>query len=486
MSPDHAKSPAFASLAQPRPIALAGKRVLVLGLGDTGLSVANWVAREAGRPRVADTRAAPPRLAALKAQVPEAETVCGPFSARLLEGIDLLCVSPGLPLDLEVVREAMAAGLPVCGDIELFAWGLQAYGRGRVLAITGTNGKTTATALAGHLLRGAGLDAEVAGNIAPPALDALRVRLDSGKLPDAWVLELSSYQLETTWSLQPDSAAMLNLTEDHLDRYPSFAAYGAAKARIFQGDGLQVLNRDDPGSLAMAIPGRSQITFGLGNPPGEADFGCIEVRGARWIAQGGDPLVEVEALRIRGWHNAANTMAAMALARAIGVPSEPLVKSALTFRGLPHRLEKVATIRDVDYYDDSKGTNVGATIAALAGIATQGSRAGMDHPVILIAGGVGKGQDFRPLARPVGEHTRMVCLIGEDARRIEDAIAASGVRSEHCGSIEEAVIRAAREARAHEAVLLSPACASFDMFRDYRHRGEAFAAAVRALEAAHG
>ena len=486
MSPARAQSPAFASPVQPRPVGLAGKHVLVLGLGDTGLSVANWVAREGGRPRVADTRAVPPRLAALKAQVPAAEPVCGPFSARLLEGVDLLCVSPGLPLDLELVREATAAGLPVCGDIELFAWGLQAYGRGKVLAITGTNCKTTATALAGHLLRGAGLDAEVAGNIAPPALDALRARLDAGKLPDTWVLELSSYQLETTWSLAPDAAAMLNLTEDHLDRYPSLAAYGAAKARIFQGDGLQVLNRDDPGSLAMAITGRSRITFGLGTPACDADFGCIDVRGAKWIAQGGTALIDVDALPIRGWHNAANAMAAMALARAIGVPHDPLVKSALTFRGLPHRLEKVATIRDVDYYDDSKGTNVGATIAALEGIATQGSRAGMDHPVILIAGGVGKGQDFRPLARPVGEHTRMVCLIGEDARRIEAAIAPSGVRSEHCRSLEEAVTCAAREARAHEAVLLSPACASFDMFRDYKHRGEAFAAAVRALEAPHG
>lgn len=480
------RSPAFASLVRPRPFALAGKRVLVLGLGDTGLSVAKWVAREGGRVRVADTRTTPPRLAALKSQVPGAEPVCGPFPARLLEGIDLLCVSPGLPLDLDVVREAIATGLPVCGDIELFAWGLESHGRGKVIAITGTNGKTTATALAGHLLRGAGLDAEVAGNIAPPVLDALCARLDARRLPDAWILELSSYQLETTWSLAPDAAAMLNLTEDHLDRYPSFSAYGAAKARIFQGNGLQVLNRDDPRSLAMAIEGRRRITFGLGIPAGEAEFGCVEAHGAKWIAQGSDPLVKVDALPIHGWHNAANVMAAMALARAIGVPHGPLVKSLTTFRGLPHRLEKVATIRDVDYYDDSKGTNVGATIAALEGVATQGSRAGMDHPVILIAGGVGKGQDFTPLAQPVGEHTRMVCLIGEDARRIEAAIASSGVRSEHCRSLEEAVNRAALEARAHEAVLLSPACASFDMFRDYKHRGDVFSAAVKTLVAAHG
>jgi len=486
MSVAPAPAPAFESLARPSRLALAGRRVLVLGLGDTGLSVAKWVAREGGRPRVADTRAAPPRLEALTAQVPSADAHCGPFSPRLLEGIELLCLSPGLSLDLDLVRHATSAGIPVCGDIEMFAWGLEAHGRGKVLAVTGTNGKTTVTSLTGHLLRGAGLDAQVAGNIAPPALDALCARLDSGRLPDAWVLELSSYQLETTWSLAPDAAAMLNLSEDHLDRYASLAAYGAAKARIFQGGGVQVLNRDDTGSLSMALAGRSRFTFGLETPSGEAEFGCVEASGVKWIAQGHDALIEVAALPVHGWHNAANVMAAMAMARAFGLPKSALAKSVKTFRGLPHRLEKVATIREVDYYDDSKGTNVGATVAALAGVATQGSRAGMDHPVILIAGGVGKGQDFRPLAQPVGAHARIVCLIGEDARRIEDAIAPSGVRSEHCGSLEEAVARAALEARAHEAVLLSPACASFDMFRDYKHRGEAFTAAVKALEAANG
>ncbi len=481
-----ARAPAFESLARPLRTPLAGRRVLVLGLGDTGLSVAKWVAREGGLPRVADTRAAPPRLGELKAQVASAEAHCGPFSSRLLEGVDLLCLSPGLSLELDLVREAVGSGIPVCGDIELFAWGLEAHGRGKVLAVTGTNGKTTVTSLTGHLLRGAGLDVEVAGNIAPPALDALCARLDSGRLPDAWVLELSSYQLETTWSLAPDAATMLNLSEDHLDRYPSIAAYAAAKARVFRGGGGQVLNRDDAVSLSMALAGRSRITFGLGAPKDEAEFGCVGTNGAEWIAQGHDALVEVAGLPVHGWHNAANVMAAMALARAIGLPRCTLSKSVKTFRGLPHRLEKVATIREVDYYDDSKGTNVGATIAALAGIATQGARAGMDHPVILIAGGVGKGQDFAPLAKPVGEHTRMVCLIGEDARRIEAAIMPSGVRSEHCASLEEAVTRASHEARAHEAVLLSPACASFDMFRDYKHRGEAFTAAVRSLEAAHG
>ena len=469
--------PAFATLARPQPIALEGRRVLVLGLGDTGLSVANWVAREGGRARVADTRDAPPRLGALKAAAPSAEAWCGAFSPRLLEDVDLLCVSPGLSLEEGVVREAIAAGIPVCGDIELFAWGLARHGRGKVLAITGTNGKSTVTSLCGHLLRGAGLDAEVAGNIAPPALDALRVRLDAGKLPDAWVLELSSYQLETTWSLAPDAAAMLNLTEDHLDRYPSLAAYGAAKARVFQGEGVQVLNRDDPPSLAMAKTGRRRFTFGLGTPPGDADFGRIAVNGAMWVAQGSNALVAVDALPLHGAHNAANVMAAMALARAAGSANAPLAAAVATFHGLPHRVEKVATVRGVDFYDDSKGTNVGATIAALKGLG---------RPVMLIAGGVGKGQDFAPLAQPVAEYARRVLLIGEDAGRIEAAIATSGVPVERCANLEVAVASAARNARPGDAVLLSPACASFDMFRDYRHRGDAFAAAARALEADRG
>jgi UDP-N-acetylmuramoylalanine--D-glutamate ligase len=473
----HMSEPAIAMLPRPQPMELAGKLVLVLGLGDTGLSVARWVAREGGRVRVADSRAVPPRLAALKSEVPAAEAQCGAFSPRLLEGVDLVCVSPGLSLEENVVREALAAGVPVCGDIELFAWGLAAHGRGKVLAITGTNGKTTVTSLCGHLLRGAGLDAEVAGNIAPPALDALRARLEAGRIPAAWVVELSSYQLETTWSLAPDAATMLNLTEDHLDRYPGLAAYGAAKERVFQGAGAQVLNRDDPHSLAMAQDGRKRITFGLDAPPDECDFGCIPVNGAKWIAQGRNPLVAVDALAIHGWHNVGNAMAAMALARCAGAAYAPLAAAAATYRGLPHRLEKVATVRGVDFYDDSKGTNVGATIAALRGLA---------RSVILIAGGVGKGQDFSPLAQPVGEYARRVLLIGEDAARIESALAPTGVAMQRCRTLEDAVAAAARHARAGEAVLLSPACASFDMFRDYKHRGDAFAAAARALEAAHG
>lgn len=468
---------AFAVLPRPAPMPLAGRRVLVLGLGDSGLSAARWVARKGGTVRVADTRAAPPRLAALQRAVPAAEARCGAFSARLLEGMDLVCVSPGLSLETDVLREAAARGLPIVGDVELFAWGLAEHGRERVLAITGTNGKTTVTALTGHLLRAAGLDVELAGNISPPALDALAARIDGGRLPGVWVLELSSYQLETTWSLAPDAAVMLNLTEDHLDRYPTLAAYGQAKARVFEGAGLQVLNRDDPYSMAMGGRTGRETTFGLDAPPGEADFGRVEIDGRAWIAQGGTPLMALDALPIHGRHNAANAMAALALAGACGAACAPLVEALAKFRGLPHRLERVATIAGVDYFDDSKGTNVGATIAALRGLARR---------VVLIAGGLGKGQDFAPLAPAVAEYARKVLLIGRDAGRIAAAIGGAGVPVERCATLEEAVAAAAGEAVATDAVLLSPACASMDMFRDYRHRGEAFAAAVRALGVGRG
>jgi UDP-N-acetylmuramoylalanine--D-glutamate ligase len=442
------REPAFSLLEKPRPVALAGRRVLVLGLGDTGLSVARWVERQGGRPRVADTRSDPPRKKDYRG-----ELHTGPFSADLLEKVDLVCVSPGLPLDQPLVADARSRAIPIVGDVELFAW----QNKAKVLAITGTNGKTTVTALTGHLLRTAGLDCEAAGNIGPPVLDALTKR---SKPPAAWVLELSSYQLETTWSLAPHAAAVLNLTEDHLDRYAGLEDYGAAKARIFQGSGVQVLNGDDPRVLAMAVPGRRHVTFGV-----ESDCDWTVREGA--LVRGREPIIEAARLPIRGWHNAANALAACALAHEAGVALERLARGLETFTGLPHRLELVRTRRGVDWYDDSKGTNVGATVAALRGLA---------RPTILILGGEGKGQDFSPLAPVVTRFARQVLLIGRDAPLIEKV-----VRGERCASLEEAVEKAAARAHAGDAVLLSPACASFDMFRDYRHRGEVFAAAVRSL-----
>ena len=444
------REPAFSLLRKPAPVGLHGKTVLVLGLGDSGLSAAQWVERQGGRVRVADTRTSPPRKKDF-----HGELHLGTFGAALLKGVDLVCVSPGLSLEQELIRAAVAASVPVLGDIELFAW----HNRQPVLAITGTNGKTTVTSLTGHLLRAGGVDCEVAGNISPPALDALMKRSTP---PAAWVLELSSYQLETTWSLAPAAAAMLNLTEDHFDRYAGLDDYGAAKARIFLGAGVQVLNRDDPRSLAMAQPGRKVVTFGLDAPRGN-DFGVV----GDALVHGKKAIVGADELPIRGSHNVANALAAAALASTLSVGPEALRTGLKTFKGLPHRLELVATRRGVEWYDDSKGTNVGATVAALRGL---GKKA------VLILGGEGKGQDFSPLREPVRQCASHVLLIGRDAPLI-----AKAVGGEHCKSMQSAVQRASELAKPGEAVLLSPACASFDMFRDYRHRGEVFAAAVKAL-----
>ena len=462
----------FPTLPRPQPARLAGRRVLVLGLGDTGLAVARWVASEGGVPCVADTREAPPRADELRRALPGAQLRCGAFAPELLEGVDLLVPSPGLSLREPVVQAAIARRIPLAGEIELFAWALDSVDRAKVVAVTGTNGKTTVSALTGHLLRAAGMDCEIAGNIGPAALAALAARIDAGRLPAVWVLELSSFQLETTWSLAPDAAAMLNLSEDHLDRYASLADYGAAKQRIFAGAHLQVLNRDDARSLAMADPGRRRVSFGLGAPEGDVEFGLASANGAQWIAQGEHRLIAAGDLQIHGTHNAANAMAAAALAGAVGAPLEAIRAGLRSFRGLPHRLERIMNIDGVDYFDDSKGTNVGATLAALEGL---GRRA------VLILGGEGKGQDFAPLASAVARHAARVLLIGRDAPGIAAALAGAGVPLERCATLEDAVRAASRSARPGEAVLLSPACASFDMFRDYRHRGEVFVRAVKEL-----
>ena len=455
------REPAFTLLRAPAPSFLRGKRVLVLGLGDTGLSVARWVEHQGGRVRVADTRSSPPCRAQFTG-----DFRAGAFAPELLTDTDLVCISPGLSLELDLVREASARGIPVAGDIELFAWHVRMSTRAKVLAITGTNGKTTVTALTGHLLRSAGLDCEVAGNIGPAALQALRARVERGSMPDVWVLELSSYQLETTWRLAPEAAAMLNLTEDHLDRYSSLADYGRAKARVFQGDGVQVLNRDDAHSMAMAADGRARMTFGLDTPALAWDFGVS----GDVLVQGREPILPAHDLQIRGAHNVANALAAAALARSLAVPLPQIAAGLRTFKGLAHRVELVATRAGVEWYDDSKGTNVGATVAALRGL---------NRRVVLIAGGEGKGQDFSALRSPVSRFASRVLLIGRDAHLIEQAL--SGLRVERCASLEAAVGRAAQIAQPGEAVLLSPACASFDMFRDYKHRGEVFAAAVEGL-----
>ncbi len=460
---------------------LSGLQVLILGLGESGLAMARWCARQGARIRVADTREVPPGLAQLRIAVPEATFIAGTFDKTLLEGIDVLTLSPGLSAGQMVIFEARARGIPVLGEIELFAHALRELGvreQCKVIAITGTNGKTTTTTLTAHLCRAAGRDVALGGNISPAALDALMTRLDAGKLPEIWVLELSSFQLETLETLYPDVATVLNISDDHLDRYIDLDEYSSAKSRIFLGSGVQVLNRDDVRVKRMAQPGRWLLGFGLDAPGMLEDFGLRDRGGELWLVQGDSFLLPVSRLPLPGLHNAANALAALALCHALGLPMRRLLDGLLTFKGLPHRVEFVAEVEGVRYFDDSKGTNVGATVAALAGeLHAKGGK------TVLIAGGDGKGQDFSPLENVVAAHARAVILLGRDAPVIAAALAGSGVHMAYVADMDEAVRAAARAAQSGDVVLLSPACASFDMYRNYVHRAEVFIAAVQGLSA---
>ncbi|MDP1525936.1 MAG: UDP-N-acetylmuramoyl-L-alanine--D-glutamate ligase [Rhodocyclaceae bacterium] len=465
---------------------LSGKHVLILGLGESGLASARWCVRNGARVRVADTRAEPPglseirRLASREAVRPEAarrgcaDFCTGEFDKQLLDGIDLLVISPGLSPGLMIVIHARAQGIPVVGEIELFAWALRDLSPlTPVLGITGTNGKTTTTTLTGHLIQQSKKRVGVAGNISPAALDALMAALDQRVLPDVWVLELSSFQLETTESLNCAAAAMLNLSDDHLDRYIDLNDYATAKSRVFNGLGTQVLNRDDAYSRRMGVAGRRLISFGLDAPGDTLDFGLRTRKDETWIVQGENFLLPVRDLPIAGLHNAANAMAALALCVAIGFDAKALVPALKSFKGLAHRVEKVAEIGGITYYDDSKGTNVGATVAALEGLGCKS---------VVILGGDGKGQDFAPLKEAVARHAQGVVLIGRDAPKIRAAIAGSDVPMLDATDMIEAVALATRRAQPGDAVLLSPACASFDMFKNYEHRAAVFRAAVAQLQ----
>jgi UDP-N-acetylmuramoylalanine--D-glutamate ligase len=452
---------------------LRGQSVLVLGLGETGLSLARYLSAQGAHLRVADSRTEPPGIATLRSELPQAEVHCGAFRDELLQGIDRIAISPGVPLADSFVQHAIARGIPVEGDIELLAQQINAtQPKPRVIAITGANGKTTVTSMVGAMCAAAGLDTQVAGNISPAVLDALHER--GGEQPQIWVLELSSFQLETICTLDADAAVVLNVTEDHLDRYDGMDAYAAAKARIFRGAGMQIVNRDDARSAAMQIVGRKQHSFGLNPPTGEQDWGISSEGAATWLMQGAQKILRADELQVTGLHNVANALAALALCRALDLPLAPLCAALRAFKGLPHRVEKVAEIAGITYYDDSKGTNVGATEAALKGLG---------KPAVVILGGDGKGQDFSPLKQAVAQHARAVVLIGRDAPLIEQAIAGCGKPVLKARDMDEAVRIASANAQAGDAVLMSPACASFDMYRNYLHRAEVFIAAVKKTEA---
>jgi UDP-N-acetylmuramoylalanine--D-glutamate ligase len=497
----------------------AGKNALVLGLGESGLAMAQWLAGCGATVRVADTRTEPQRLQQLRNAVPGVEFVCGEFSDALLGGIDFVTLSPGLAPQRElraIVPSAREKNIPVWGEIELFAQALidlkaeRGYAP-KVIAITGTNGKTTVTSLTGLLCQRAGLSTVLAGNISPAALDVLRDALAADALPQVWVLELSSFQLHSTFSLEADAATVLNITQDHLDWHGDMAAYAFDKSRIFGLHTVRVLNRDDAAVMPMAATNAPVVTFGAAAPATAGDFGLVAERGVLWLATAtpgeeiekkrkknevAEPveaivnrLMPADALHIRGVHNATNALAALALCRAIGLPMSALLHGLREYKGEPHRVELVASIDGVDYYDDSKGTNVGATVAALNGLGKAFSGAAdpsSTQRIVLIAGGDGKGQDFAPLAEPAARYVRSVLLIGRDAPKLRSALEPSGVDLVDCRSLPEAVQRASAMAQAGDAVLLSPACASLDMFTNYAHRAQVFVDAVRELALAKG
>jgi UDP-N-acetylmuramoylalanine--D-glutamate ligase len=438
----------------------AGSRALVLGLGRTGVSCARYLRRKGLAVRVADTRSDPPGAATLREQVPDAELRTGAFRADLLEGVAQVVISPGLALAEPVAVEARRRGLPVVGDIELFAREAPAP----VAAITGTNGKSTVTSLLAHLANAAGRRAIAGGNLGEPALDLLEQ-----PVPELYVLELSSFQLETTCTLHAAVATVLNLTPDHLDRYDSMDDYAAAKARIFDHCDVAVVNADDARVRAMPRAGQRVISFSLVDAA--ADY-VLARDPEPVLACRGEALLPMSAVRLQGAHNAANALAALAMCEALELPRAPVLDGLATFGGLAHRAQWVADVGGVRYVNDSKGTNVGATIAAVSGMA---------GPLVLIAGGDGKNQAFDELRPVCRGKVRHAVLIGRDAPRLEAAFA--GVcTTERAADMRGAVGAAHAAARPGDTVLLSPACASLDMFRDYAHRGDEFAAAVRSLE----
>ncbi len=446
---------------------LHGREAVVLGLGLTGLSLARFLSRHGAHVRVADTRPEPPNAAVLAQELPNVRLETGPLSESTFAGADLIAVSPGVAKDQPPIAAAVAAGAELVGDVELFARALPAGQK--VLAITGTNGKTTVTALTGALAAAAGLSTVVAGNIGTPVLDVLRGYEAGDAWPELFVLELSSYQLETTSALAPVAATVLNVSANHLDRYPGLADYAAAKARIYAHASVQVLNRNDPIVRLMRLPGHTVQTFGDSVPLSEEEWGLVQRPDGEWLARGGELLLPAASLALVGRHNALNALAALALVSSVAKVTPAVLDAAKAFRGLPHRMQRVADEGGVLYVDDSKGTTVAATEAALAGL---------HRPVILIAGGDGKGQSFVPLKPSVERSCKAVLLIGRDAPLVARGLAGTTVAVEQVETLERAVDRATALARPGDAVLLSPACASLDQFASYVQRGERFAQLV--------
>jgi UDP-N-acetylmuramoylalanine--D-glutamate ligase len=437
---------------------------IVVGLGKSGMSLVRFLARQGLAFAVVDTRTNPPELATLREQFPQVDVRCGELDVDFLCRASELLVSPGLALATPALQQAAARGVKLSGDIDLFA----RYARAPIVAITGSNAKSTVTTLVGEMAAAAGKKVAVGGNLGVPALDLLS---DDVEL---YVLELSSFQLETTDQLNAEVATCLNISEDHMDRYASLAAYHLAKHRIFRGARQVVVNRDDALSRPLVAEQMPCWSFGLGKPDFKR-FGLVEENGEKFLAYQFDTLLPTAALKIRGAHNQSNALAALALGHAVGLPMAPMLETLKHFSGLPHRCQWVGERNEVNYYDDSKATNVGAALAAIEGLG-----ADIAGKLVLIAGGDGKGADFCALAKPVAQFCRAVLLLGRDAERLAAALG-EGVPLIRVATLEEAVQRSAELAQPGDAVLLSPACASLDMFKNFEQRGRLFAQAVEAL-----
>jgi len=447
------------------PVDLGGL-TLVVGLGKSGLSAVRPLLALGADVAVIDSRAEPPGLAAVRRDFPGLPCYLGGFEPQVLARAARIVVSPGVSLLTPAIAAAQARGTPIWGDIELFA----RLAAAPVAAITGSNGKSTVTTLLGLMTRQAGIRAAVGGNLGIPALDLLPIA--SHVYPELYVLELSSFQLETTHRLNAGVATVLNISPDHLDHHADFAAYIQAKRRIFRGDGSMVINTDDPVVTAMIEPGRRVLSFTLGEPQ-SGQFGLRRPDGEVWLAYGEEPWLAASALKLQGDHNLANALAALAMGYALGLPRAAMLTALREFTGLPHRTQLVAESAGIRWFDDSKGTNVGATVAAVAGL---------PGPLIVIAGGDGKGQNFSPLRAALADKVRALILLGRDAPLIAAAVNGA-VPLHNARDMEHAVTTAAHLAQAGDSVLLSPACASFDMFSGYEERGAVFAAAVRRLAA---
>jgi UDP-N-acetylmuramoylalanine--D-glutamate ligase len=411
-----------------------------------------------------DSRLQPADIERFKDRFPDVPVFLGDFDANVLSSARQLVLSPGVSMQEPAIETALAGGVKISSDVEIFCQQVTAP----VVAVTGSNGKSTVVTLLANMIQKSGFTAGLAGNIGTPVLDLL-----AKEDPDFYVLELSSFQLETLQSLNSIASLVLNISPDHMDRYQSLEDYAAAKKRIFSGDGQMILNSDDPLVMAMVQANRTTVCYGLSDSI-ENKFSVRDLKNEMYLCHGNDKLISTSALKIHGVHNVSNALGALALGDAIGLPMCSMLEVLKEFSGLPHRCQWLANIKGVDWYNDSKGTNVGASCAAIEGLAKK------QQQLILIGGGDGKQADFAPLARTIQAHVQIVILIGKDAPLIDKALAVDTDRY-FATSMEAAVNIAAGLAQQGDLVLLSPACGSVDMYQDYQHRGEMFGQAVRAL-----